>query len=468
MKKIIILSLHLFFTALLGQNKEVLSAPKVDVRVELLSIVFRLAECPEYTAAYFPKYIDKIEKHFGNYKEHELIKFTQSKLVKGRIRYDAVMFMAIALSDNYPFVPLRPITNEFPESRWTQKKAEKFIELLNAFYVDADCASFFERNKDIYEHASREFKTVFNELDVQWYPQFYGEMPKGKFNIVTALGNGGHNYGPNIEVDGIKNIYAIMGTWSIDSLGLPKYESKSYFSTLVHEFNHSFVNHLVYQSTILSSKSGKKIFKHLEDKMKSQAYTSWQIMYAESIVRAGVIKYFIDHKYDEEYIHFLIMYEKKLGFLWIDGLVKKLKEYDENRSEYPTLEKFMPEISVFFDDIAKNITTIQNEFEEKKPKIIRVTPNVNNKKNVSPKLKRIEIYFDRPLLAKGYSINYGDKGKETFPKIEKIDYTEDHKTLLLDLFLEPQKEYQFILTGIRFKTVEGYGINDYEIRFKTE
>jgi hypothetical protein len=57
----------------LTQSIYTLDKPKVDTRVELLSIVFRLAECEEFSSNRFKLYSDKIENHFKQFKNHELI-----------------------------------------------------------------------------------------------------------------------------------------------------------------------------------------------------------------------------------------------------------------------------------------------------------------------------------------------------------------------------------------------------------
>lgn len=361
MKQIsIILLLFLTFNTY-GQKSEILAEPKVDERIELLSIVFRLADSREYSSNKFPKYVETIEKHFEPYKNHELIRYIKKKLRKKGIGYDAVMHMAISISDNYPFQPIVPFSSEIPEERWGKQRASKFLHLLNRFYEDTDCDKFFKSNQPLYNIASANLKKVYDELDINWYQKFYGQKSKGEFRIVNGLGNGGGNYGPSITINDKEFIYAIMGTWSVDSLGMPQYEVDDYFPILLHEFNHSFVNHVVEKYHTELSKSGKTIFDVLKDKMESQAYGSWQTMYAEAVVRASVIKYLKDHNYPNEFIETKLNDEINRGFLWTDKLVQELEQYDQNRDLFPTLESFMPELVKFFDKIADNITKIEKE-----------------------------------------------------------------------------------------------------------
>lgn len=416
MKRITIIILLLLTFNIYGEKSEILAEPKVDERVELLSIVFRLADSREYSSKIFSNYVKNIEEHFKPSKNHELIRYIKKKLRKKGISYDAVMHMAISISDKYPFQPIVPFSSEIPEERWGKQRASKFLHLLNRFYEDTDCEQFFKSNQPLYKIASSNFKKVYNELDVNWYQEFYGQKPKGEFRIVNGLGNGGGNYGPSITINGKEFIYAIMGTWSVDSLGVPQYEVDDYFPTLLHEFNHSFVNHVVEKYHIKLSKSGKTIFGVLKDKMESQAYGTWQTMYAEALVRAGVIKYLKDHNYPNEFIETKLNDEINRGFLWTDKLVQELERFDQNRDKFPTLESFMPEIVRFFNKISNNISEIEKKVNTRKPKVVAQKPFENGSQSVNHDIKKMEIIFDRPLKGKGYSINEGEKGDKAFPR----------------------------------------------------
>ncbi|MCJ8292705.1 MAG: DUF4932 domain-containing protein [Flavobacteriales bacterium] len=468
MKQITIIILLFLTFNTYGQKPEILAEPKVDERVELLSIVFRLADSREYSSKMFPKYVENIEEHFKLYKNHELINYIKKNLRKKGIGYDAVMFMAISISDKYPFQPIVPFSNENPEKRWGKKKASKFLQLLNSFYTDTDCQKFFESNQTLYKTASTNFKKVYDELDIKWYQEFYGQKPKGEFRIVNGLGNGGGNYGPSISINGKEFIYAIMGTWSVDSLGVPLYEVDDYFPTLLHEFNHSFVNHIVEKYHTELSKSGKTIYDVLKDEMESQAYGTWQTMYAEAVVRASVIKYLKEHNYPNEFIQTELNDEINRGFLWTDELVQELERYDHNRDKFPTLESFMPEIVKFFDKVANNIIEIEKEIDKRRPVVVEMKPFENGSQTVNHNIKKMEILFDRPLKGKGYSINEVKKGDKAFPEMGEITYSEDNKSVFIEIDLKPDKEYQFVLTGWSFKSEDGYGMNNYEINFKTK
>lgn len=71
----------LFFSLLtifsFGQEVNTLEKPEVDSRIELLSIVFRLAGNKEYSSNNFKLYADRIENYFSAYKNHGLIQFVK-------------------------------------------------------------------------------------------------------------------------------------------------------------------------------------------------------------------------------------------------------------------------------------------------------------------------------------------------------------------------------------------------------
>lgn len=466
----ILFTLFLFICAnSFSQQSNILDKPKVDERVELLSIVFRLADAKEYNSKRFKLYSDKIEKHFDKYKNHDLITFVKQIREENGIGYDAVMKMAIHLGTAPKFKPLVDITDSIPDIRWGKNNSEKFIKLLTAFYKEAHCKEFFKNNSQLYASVSNKFLPVFENIDLNWYKSFYGKEPKEKFIIVNGLGNGGGNYGPDIVFkNGTREVYAIMGTWSVDSLGMAKFGLNDYFPILLHEFNHSFVNDLIEKNIKKFEFNGEKIYAVVGKQMQNQAYGDYKSMLSEALVRAAVIKYMKDHNFKKEEIEDEIQDNLNNGFLWIKELENELENYSKQRDQYPTLESYIPNIVVAYNDYAKNILEYKNILDKERPNVISINEFNNFDQNVSSKINIITINFDKPLKGKGYSFNYGEKGKTFFPEFGKIKFSDDRKSVIMEVKLIENKEYQFIVSGMSFVSEKGIPINDYLIEFKTE
>jgi hypothetical protein len=466
----IIITLLLIPAILFGQDKkELLEKPKVDDRVELLSIVFRLAESHEYNSESFGLYTEKIKKHFEPYKNHELIKFIKElRNTTTGIGFDAVMCMAVYLDENLN--PRINFSDNIPEKRWGKENADKFVKLLKEFYADANCKAFFDENKNFYSLAESRFLPLYKQIDLNWFSSFFGSVPNDNFKIVIGLGNGFQNYGPHVQLANNKRaVYAIMGAWQTDSLGMVTFPENFYFPTLIHEFIHSFVNHLVDKNITELEESGKKLFEPVQEKMRNQNYGAWTTMMYESLVRASVIKYMKDHNYSDMDVKREINFEISLGFLWIEDLLNELEEYDRKRTEYLTLESYLPRIIDAFRTYPDKIDIYKKEFEAKRPKFVSINEFSNKDKNVSSLLKGVTINFDRPLQ-EGISIDKG-KHNEPYPNFinfEPMKFSTDKKSIILEWELEKNKEYTFILTGVSIKSEEGVPINDYEISFKTE
>lgn len=434
----------------------------VDQRVEILSIVFRLAERNEYCQSQFKLYTDRINTHFDKYKDHELIHFIKSVMNENGLAYDAVMSMAVNLDDDLNLrVDVLPSSLD---ARWSPEQAEKFVKLLKKFAKESQFNRFYKENADLYAEATKRFAPVYEQLDTEWYRKFYGQEPKEKFIVINGLGNGGANYGVTLNYkNGDKDVHAIMGAWRVDSAGMVSFTPKEYLPTLIHEFNHSFVNWLTEKHNELLEQSGKKLFEVVGDKMAAQAYGEWAIMLNEALVRASVIKYMKDHNFDKQAIDLEIKAQVDRGFIWTNALVKELEKYSIQRELYPTLDSYMPKIAEAYVLYA-NVAT---DMSAKRPRVTSIEEFTNGHQEVDASLKTITINFDKPLLGKGYSVFYGSRGQETFPKVEKIYYAKDNRAVVMEVSLEAGKEYQLVLKGDKFKSTDGIGIDDYAINFKT-
>jgi uncharacterized protein DUF4932 len=450
-----------------GNSDDQVHAPAVDKRVELLSIAARLAGYPEYNKDNNRAYVADIHQYFDKYKEHPFITFLHEARVTHSTGYDAVMSMAVHLQQ--PPDLTRIATHDEANDKRILDTSATFIALLQQFYTDTDFETFYKKHAAYYKTTESQFDIIFKQFDVAWYHKYYGVAPKEKFVILIGIGNGGGNYGPKvIWPDGREIAYAVLGEWRFDSLGTPLFDDQSlYLPTLVHEFNHSFVNYIndAHQKDL--EKAGNTIFQAVADKMRKQAYEHWQSMMNEALVRASVIRYLQTHNTDTTVAYKELQEQLSMGYVWMDKLVDLLGTYESDRKTYPTLESFMPRIIAFYNDVAINIDRLKSDYDKTIAHVTSITPFANGDTSVSATIKEIRINFDRPLAGGGASIRYTKMGKDHYPITKFIGYTDNNKAILLQVDLKPDFEYQFFLSGASFRTPDGRPMDDYKVSFKT-
>ncbi|MHC4295022.1 MAG: DUF4932 domain-containing protein [Planctomycetota bacterium] len=328
----------------------------MDPRVELMSIIFRLAGNPEYKKGKIPSYTKDVDEHFGQFKDHPVVQLARKLREKRGVLYDAPMSLAVHVTDAFTlkekvsFVP-HP---EGLDGRWRLKEVREFLQLARDFARQTNFRGFIEAHQDLYKQATARMTAIMEQHGhLEWFDRFYGEQPGARFHLFLGMLNGPYCYGPRVIREGELDMYCILGVWTCDKSGAPVF-SKGQTGTVVHEFSHSYVNPLVEKYSKEFEKAGKKIFRRVEKTMIRQGYAHWKPMVHESIIRACEVRY---HKtYDGKTGEIrAILDEKKRGFKWVGKLSKLLDEYEKQREKYPTLEDFMPKIVEFFNQYADQL-----------------------------------------------------------------------------------------------------------------
>jgi hypothetical protein len=214
--------------------------------------------------------------------------------------------------------------------------------------------------------AEGRFAEPLASVNFGWFPHFYGKAPELKYHLILGLNNGGGNYGPRlVHPDGSVELFSIIGCWTHDDAGNPTYPPNSdYLGTIIHEFNHSFVNPAVaaHWSDISSA---DQVFNSVADQMQRQEYKTAETMVNESLVRAAVIVYFQQNGEENSKNLERIRHEQQLGFFWMDQLVDKLKQYESQRAQYPTFSSYIPQIGLFYHELAAHTSKEAKAFDAK-------------------------------------------------------------------------------------------------------
>jgi len=438
---------------------------RVDPRVELLSIIFRLAGNPEYNQGRVPGYLEDFEKQFGRMREHAVVQLARELRASSGVSFDACMSMAAHLTDPPELAPRAPFdaARSGLDARWPRAEAQKFVELARAFVQESAFVAFFAAHEQLYERTAERLRTTLaQEARMNWFDRFFGARPGARFTLAIGMLNGGSCYGASFRApDGQEDLYCVLGVWMVDQNDEPRFDA-SVISTVVHEFCHSYTNPLIDAHAERLAPAGKALFEQVETMMRRQAYGEWKIMLYESLVRACVARY-MSAQATTEQMERLYETEEQNDFLWIRGLSELLAKYEDERDKYPTLESFMPRVVEFFDQ--------QVEETRRKvasaPRITRMAP-ANGASDADPELTAIVIEFDRPMKDGSWSVVGGGPH---FPEVAgQPSYDAARRVLTWPVKLKPDWSYEFFLNSGKFqgfRAEDGAPLRPTHVTFQT-
>ena len=316
--------------------------------VELASILARTAGFQEYCMDMGGKYTENTEAWFSPYKNHPSVSYFKDLRARYNIGYDAVMTMAINLAVNEGKL-LMLTDKEGLGNRWKKVETDTLVAKLNQFYTDTRFHDFYYQHSSFYENVIHTYEAnVMQYFHQDWYATFYGTEPSEKFRVVIGFTCGGGNYGPSRQLSNQpKEVFAICGYYVNEQTGKAYENGIDYAATLIHEFNHSFVNSLLDDETnmALLLPIGKRLMKQSYRSMNSQAYRNAETVINESIVRAAVILYLQDNGFTAAQIKEEMDEQISRGFNWMPELVSSLRYYSKHRSKYLTLNDYSPQIA---------------------------------------------------------------------------------------------------------------------------
>lgn len=198
------------------------------------------------------------------------------------------------------------------------------------------------------------------------------------------------------------------------------------------------------------------------------AYGNAETMVDESLVRAAVIVYFRQAGEDAAKNQRRVSEEQRNGFVWMDELVALLEQYQRKRAQYSTFASYMPQVAQFYRDLPPRLTAEMATFDAKSAHVVRIEPFANHTQDVDAGVRGITVTFDKPLDTKaGYSINYGNGGKEHYPITGQPVFEQGGERLVLPVDLKPNQAYSFVLTPRAFVTTDGYPLVSYTVEFRT-
>ncbi len=311
----------------------------VDPRVELMSILFRLAGNPEYSQGRVPSYVQDVDNHFGRFHDHPAVQQAKKLRQTRGISFNAPMGLAVHVTDAVSLeekIPLAPLPDSM-DSRWTPATAKGLLALARTFVADTDLKTFLDKHAPLYQVAVRRMQeTLDKQGHLEWFDSFFGPRKGADFRVVLGMLNGGPSYAARLKrADGREDLYSVIGVWRIDSQGQPIFPPEV-VPIVVHEFTHSYTNALVDQFAKEMKGPGEKIFPFVAAEMRQQAYSDWKTMMYESLNRACGLRYLLAAE-GPAAMQKQAQQESARSFYWVGELAEVLGEYDTQPRKYSDL-----------------------------------------------------------------------------------------------------------------------------------
>lgn len=408
---------------------------EVSETVELMSILSRTAGFEEYNMDMGGQYTKDTEAWFAPFKEHPLISYYQSLRENYGIAYNAPASLAVSLEVEGGKIKMVG-KKELLDDRWFNVDLNDFVARLNQFYTDTRFHEFFQQHQAFYNNVLQQYQTnVMKYFNQDWYSRFYGTEPGEIFRLILGFTNGGSNYGASRQVQGQpKESFSICGYWTHPQMGSvldPKNAKQHAVPTLIHEFNHSFVNPLqeTEKNAAILGDIPQRLLEQDFSIMSKQAYPEPKTVFNESVVRAATIIYMMENGFTADEVETELMSHMMRGFKWMPELVTALRDYTSHRNKYPTL-------SDFYSQIAKVLKNYLDAEDKRMDKILKFKQSSNKPSATTSRLKaeametvelmgvlsRLAGYEEYNMMKDNQYIQDVDKWFEPFKQHPVIEY----------------------------------------------
>ena len=326
----------------------------IDPRMELLSTVQLLSNYP-FIKRDLP-YSEDIVNYFKSFASHEAVIMTNKLFQEQGFSYDGPPKFILHLSQLPELEQQIQFPDYLKERIGGGDNLEQYRKSIQQFAEISNFETFWN-NKIPYYNQILDLAIVgMDGVDLVKILEDYFNETKDGHNIIIS---------PSISAGGYAATVTDVDDKDITYACIASFNSMSVILLSLHEFSHPFVNPLTdkYSDRV---ESLNKLFEPVKENI-SQAYRTWQICVNEHIVRAVVIRlvelYFESQSskflLDEFQIEstgskFLLENELRGGFIYIEPLIEKLKEFESQRDKNNvTFTEYYPELLNMLEGLQK-------------------------------------------------------------------------------------------------------------------
>lgn len=452
----------------------------VDERQELSAIVWRLAGAEEYMQPVPPSYEADIRRSFKAFGDHPLMRFIRTMRdapdsVKV-VSYNSVPVAAAVLRIEKGHVRLASSLDvadylEREDPRWTTDDLKHYVRLLDDFYRRSGFNRFFRDHRAFYDAYVEEMRRLYDKtVHTDWFEQFYG-MPFPELSVFVSPAYGVYNYALS------ERVLRAMGLEGVGVLTGVAHEpgeriGNAAEGVLIHEISHYFTNRIFppYDERLLPA--GAQLFAALPRMLTAAGYGAPKVVCGEYLNELCSMIYCREVLGDD--LSAAIRRCRRMGFIWAEEGVAFMDNFTRNRSLYPALSDFMPQLAGFMRSIGENIETIKRIYNEP-PCVVSTFPASGT--TVPADIQEVRVRFSHPMNTGLIAIRTFDDGS-VLPLYddswyddheEDPEYWEDDHTLVIRIPvpLQPGKRYGVILPALLRKENDVPMERDYDLIFNT-
>lgn len=427
----------------------------IDSRIELMSILFRLAGNSEYHQCRVPAYDKAIDKYFAPYKDHEAVQLARSLGIGFEVPMKLAVYLrdAASLEERVPFDG--PGVHLY--TAWDAARVRTFLAAARRFAAETNFQGFLQSQQPLYSAANTRLQTVLHDgADPGWFLRFLGPQPPANVVVVPGMANGAPSYAARFtDENGTQEIYAVPGISKVDGAGLPVFDS-AWCAVMVNELAHVYLSPAVARFAVRMEKPARQMYDAVAPAMQRQHYGDWRTMLSQSLSRAVTIEYVMERE-GPDAARMAIRKENSRSFFWMSGLVDLLESYRSGREQYATFDSFMPRVAQFFADTAPKLKELTDRYQ---PKVV-ATSIAAGARDVDPGTKQIVVRF---------SMSMTPTGPDKSSKLSGGRFDTTGMAVTIPVTLEPERDYAIPLRwsgGQPFVSADGVPLPAATLRFRT-
>lgn len=319
----------------------------IDPRIELLSTIQVLSDYKNINRNSL--YSKEISDYFKPYSLHGAVIMTDRLEKNNNFMYAAPVQFMLDLSALPELKLHTDYSRDLLNRVGSKETLDNYRTAIELFAKETNFVKFWKNHELFYNKILDLTVSDIAGVNLVKIVEDYFKEEQNSYNIIiSTLATG--SYSHRIEVTNNKyDIYSCNVTRDYKN-EIPYIKREVLLRNATHEFSHSFVDNLTakYNKRISESQA---LYRPISIPMEYQAYGTWSSCVNEHIVRAINIRIH-ELNWGEEISQKMLKEEKENQFIYIEPILKKLKEFEtaKNKSDI-TFSEFYPKFLDLFDSL---------------------------------------------------------------------------------------------------------------------